>query len=322
MGLYHGLRITSFEDRLYILYASRQHSPVEDIELKKVKMKIMRFPVGLFLFGFCLSLFFYGREVEAAKAFNYLVPDAASREYSQEEIGCLSLTLTCYAKNEIYARHGRRFVSEELQYYFNQQPWYNGTIDGASFSENVFNSYERANIDLLARRERMLSSDGTGYKLDGVGYKDRSDAALLAYFSDSYNIFSGMSAHLTSGQKVVNADDFVLSIPADPETYVMQNDRRSFTIYYAAAKDQGLGGRIVTIKAYGWHDESNDYSSYPSWQIAGANADYLFVALYPTDLQYDASSATQKSEYASLMNWAKSMDYHSGSSGNPFKGID
>ena len=287
--------------------------------MKKESLQL-RLLVCFLLFG--LSLLFSGKEVRAAKAFNYLLPDAATRTYSTEEIGCLPLALTCYAKNEIYARHGRRFLSVELQDYFNQQPWYNGTIDGASFSESVFNSYERANIDLLVNRERALSWDGAGYKLDEVGYESRAEAALLAYFSDSYNIFSGFSCHLSSGQKVLNADDFVLSIPAYADTYILQNDRRSFTIYYVPAKDQGFGGRVVTIKAYDWNDEDNDYSNFPSWKIAGANAEKIFVAIYPTDVQYDGTDSTQREEYLSLLNWAKSMDYHSGSADNPFKGLD
>ena len=48
-------------------------------------------------------------------------------------------------KNEIYAKHGRMFRSEELTNYFEEQVWYLGTVSPDSFSDSVFNSYESAN---------------------------------------------------------------------------------------------------------------------------------------------------------------------------------
>ena len=69
-----------------------------------------------------------------------------------------------YAKNEIYARHGRQFASKELQDYFNSKSWYNGTISPSSFNESVFNDYERKNIQTL--KEEEFSRDSRGYQLD------------------------------------------------------------------------------------------------------------------------------------------------------------
>ena len=53
------------------------------------------------------------------------------------------------AKNEIYARHGRRFKDSELQAYFDSQPWYNGTIEPEAFDEGVLNEIEKDNIKIL-----------------------------------------------------------------------------------------------------------------------------------------------------------------------------
>ncbi|MCL1998085.1 MAG: YARHG domain-containing protein, partial [Turicibacter sp.] len=41
------------------------------------------------------------------------------------------------ARNEIFARHGRLFVAEDLQSHFNSLPWYNGTIAPADFTESM-----------------------------------------------------------------------------------------------------------------------------------------------------------------------------------------
>lgn len=53
------------------------------------------------------------------------------------------------ARNEIYARHGRLFIDEELQRHFENCSWYEGKFAPADFSEGLLNEYERANILLM-----------------------------------------------------------------------------------------------------------------------------------------------------------------------------
>ena len=80
------------------------------------------------------------------KAADYLLRMQISRYYTEDEISDMPVKILCYAKNEIYAKHGRKFQSEELQEYFDSQPWYYGKIEPGDFSESVFNEYEKANI--------------------------------------------------------------------------------------------------------------------------------------------------------------------------------
>ena len=76
----------------------------------------------------------------------------------------LTLQQLNYAKNEIYARHGRKFDSKELQNYFGSKSWYNGTVNAADFKETVFNEYEKKNAEFLRQKEFAMH-DG-GYQLD------------------------------------------------------------------------------------------------------------------------------------------------------------
>ena len=103
-----------------------------------------------------------------AQASEYLFEDADKRFLTDQEVRALSLQALNYAKNEIYARHGRRFNSTELQEYFGSKSWYNGTISPDSFSESVFNSYEKKNIEILKNAEYSINSNG--YPLDQPGY--------------------------------------------------------------------------------------------------------------------------------------------------------
>ncbi|HAM30508.1 MAG TPA: hypothetical protein DCP49_03665, partial [Erysipelotrichaceae bacterium] len=95
---------------------------------------------------------------------NYILPESNSKYITTEELASLSLQEINYAKNEIYARHGRKFNSNELQNYFDQQSWYRGSISSNDFSDQVFNEFEKANIKALEEEEYNRSPNG--YLLD------------------------------------------------------------------------------------------------------------------------------------------------------------
>lgn len=98
----------------------------------------------------------------------YILPESDARYLSDADIASLSLKDLNYAKNEIYARHGRRFKSNELQQYFDSQSWYTGQYDpddfDANYSQSVLNDYEKKNAELLRKKEFSINSGG--YPLD------------------------------------------------------------------------------------------------------------------------------------------------------------
>ena len=87
-------------------------------------------------------------EVETAIS-EYIIPDSDSKYLSRSELSSLSADELRIARNEIFARHGRRFNDAALQSHFDSCSWYNGTVAPDSFNEAVFNEYEKANISLL-----------------------------------------------------------------------------------------------------------------------------------------------------------------------------
>ncbi len=90
----------------------------------------------------------------------YIFWDSNMRYLTEEEVETLSLQEICYARNEIYARRGYIFPSQELREYFQAKPWYQPQLSAEDFSPSVFNDYEQANADLLARYEYSTSPDG------------------------------------------------------------------------------------------------------------------------------------------------------------------
>jgi len=101
-----------------------------------------------------------------ADNYNYILPDSAWRNYTSAEIADMPLQVVCYAKNEIYARNGRMFVSTELQNYFSAQYWYTPLYRPEQFTPDMLNTFETANVGLLDAREKALGT----YNLDVAGY--------------------------------------------------------------------------------------------------------------------------------------------------------
>ena len=57
-----------------------------------------------------------------------------------------------YIRNEIYARHGYIFKSEDLKRYFNRQKWYS---PDPNFDFNMLNEIELRNVKYLKKFEEM-----------------------------------------------------------------------------------------------------------------------------------------------------------------------
>lgn len=80
---------------------------------------------------------------------NYILPYSDSLYYSTDELMALSKEELRLARNEIYARHGRKFETEDLNAYFSAQPWYYGYLSMDEFDDSVLNEYEKANLDTI-----------------------------------------------------------------------------------------------------------------------------------------------------------------------------
>lgn len=83
----------------------------------------------------------------------YILPNSSTSYLSESDIAGLSSSQLRLARNEIYARHGRRFNSSDLQSYFDAQSWYSGTVSADSFNEDILSSVEKSNIDFIAAHE-------------------------------------------------------------------------------------------------------------------------------------------------------------------------
>lgn len=85
----------------------------------------------------------------APPAWGMVIPDSSVRRLTEADLAGLSREQLAIARNEIFARHGRRFVRPHLRAHFEGQPWYR-PVDGPV----MLNPVEKANAELIARVER------------------------------------------------------------------------------------------------------------------------------------------------------------------------
>lgn len=84
---------------------------------------------------------------------DYILPDSSSVLIDHATLNRLSQTELRLARNEIFARHGRRFTDPELQAYFDGKSWYSGTIASDAFDVKVLSQVEKDNVAALKAKE-------------------------------------------------------------------------------------------------------------------------------------------------------------------------
>lgn len=104
------------------------------------------------------SLIFYFNDAgrPSAGADEYILPDSDSRYLSLSDLAGMTKEECRFARNELYARHGRIFDDAELQDYFDAKDWYMGTVSSEDFDEGILNDYEMKNRDLIVEYEEEM----------------------------------------------------------------------------------------------------------------------------------------------------------------------
>ncbi len=88
-----------------------------------------------------------------SRAEDYILPQSSTRYLTRQDLAGLTKDQLRLARNEIYARHGRKFQTQEIQDYFNSKSWYTGTIEPKDFREEYLNVYEKENLKLIQSLE-------------------------------------------------------------------------------------------------------------------------------------------------------------------------
>ena len=124
----------------------------------------------------------------------YIFPDSNTRYLTDSDVAGMDKATVRLGINEIYARHGRRFETEDLNTYFTSKSWYTPQYSAdefASIEDSVMNEYEKENIKFLAAVRDGMADNASGFKADWIygTYTMTTDAGAVdlevGYYSDS-----------------------------------------------------------------------------------------------------------------------------------------
>ena len=82
---------------------------------------------------------------------DYIIPDSGTRQLTDADLEGLTAQELTYARNEIYARHGRAFNSTELQQYFDSKGWY---LRDDSFKDSELSKLESTNAEFISEYQQ------------------------------------------------------------------------------------------------------------------------------------------------------------------------
>lgn len=94
--------------------------------------------------------------VNATTQPDYIFPESSTGYLTGGDLLDADPSMLRLARNEIYARHGRKFDAADLQEYFNSKSWYHAETSPADFKEDVLNEFEKKNLELIKTAESQL----------------------------------------------------------------------------------------------------------------------------------------------------------------------
>lgn len=91
---------------------------------------------------------------------DFILPDIATKLYTADDLAGLSDYDLYLARNEVYAKHGRKFKNDDLIQYFSGKSWYAPAYEPDEFDAmpTPLNDTERANVDLIRQLEAQRNS--------------------------------------------------------------------------------------------------------------------------------------------------------------------
>lgn len=117
----------------------------------------------------------------------YLLADSSEVRLTEADLKGMNVDQLQMAINEIYARHGRKFVMKEVQEYFESKSWYRGTVEAEKFDPQSLTQLESENIALMLQCMNHIagSDDPFSGTLPGTGMaSDAGDFGAAGRDSD------------------------------------------------------------------------------------------------------------------------------------------
>ena len=170
---------------------------------------------------------------EPADSEEYIIPGSDSRYLTDADVEGLDLDQIRFAINEIYARHGRAFQTEDLNEYFSSKSWYTPLYSADEFAaieDSVMNDYEKENIKFLAAiRDNANGSVSSQFEAGWIyGTYETHDGGIdasaeIGWYSDTGEDYISLSGATSDGRSLAEFTGTVVSSNGNSYTAVDEN---------------------------------------------------------------------------------------------------
>ena len=184
-------------------------------------------------------------------AHEYMLAMSDIKEIPQYYLENMSTNQLWIARNEMFARHGRKFDNAYLSNYFESCSWYNGTVAPKDFDESVLSQVEKKNLEIIKSYENARAGERNypqscqfgkeySYDLDGDGTKES--------FEINYREDEEISMYHVS---MVMDGDMVMELSSEEVYYCYPNTDE----YYITDISPYFEGLEIAVMDYGMSDD-------------------------------------------------------------------
>lgn len=154
-----------------------------------------------------------GQDASEGEDSEYILEDSSVRYLDESDLEGMNAADLQMAINEIYARHGRKFVTKDIQKYFEGKSWYRGTVEASKFDPASLNQYENMNIAKMIRCMNALSASDQTFS--------GSTGATGSGSSGQTSAGAGVSGQAVSGTSMMATDAVKIRSTASTSGAVM-----------------------------------------------------------------------------------------------------
>lgn len=174
--------------------------------------------------------------VSAVDESEYMIPYSNTQYLTEKDVAELSNDEIRIAINEIYARHGRKYETEDLNVYFSSKSWYEPKYSAEEFGEiegSVLNDYEKKNIEILAAVRDGNAADESTFDenwMYGSYYLDLGEGGITAeigFYTDT-----GVDYISLSGSYMDSMGDFTGTITYMDDGSMLASNEYDETVYF------------------------------------------------------------------------------------------
>lgn len=190
----------------------------------------------------------------------YICPMSRTKEIPDEVLMNLSPNSLSFARNEIYARHGRKFTNQFISDYFSEYSWYTPSIEPEDFDESILSEIEKRNIEKIVVLEAqykekehfpepLVYGQEYSFDLDGDGIKE----TLRLRYEDMDNYAHYGVEIMINGKVVMEAQEWIASLTTRG--------------YYVTDIDEKSPGLEIAISDFGESDDPTTHFFYYDGKI-------------------------------------------------------